>query len=83
MERRFLTVEGHPHLVRDVQTNAIINTDDQSHKSYLSLRNAKKRELGTIRNIESEMDQLKSDVSDLKSDLTEIKNLLRNLSNGT
>jgi hypothetical protein len=83
MERRYLNVEGHPYLVRDVLTNAIINTDDQSHKAYLSLKNAKKREHSMIYNIENDVDQLKSDISELKSDLTEIKTLLGKIVNGS
>jgi hypothetical protein len=83
MEMRYLNVEGHPHLVRDVLTNAIINTDDQSHKAYLSLKNAKKREHSMIYNIENDVDQLKSDLNELKSDLNEIKNLLGKIVNGS
>lgn len=74
MNNRYLKVEGHNHLIRDVQTNAIINTNKDGYKSYKSLKTAKEREKSRIDNIES-------DLTDLKSDLNEIKSLLRKLAN--
>lgn len=72
--RRYLKVEGHSNLVRDLETNAIINMNNQDYKSYKSIRNAKERENNRIDNIES-------DLNDLKSDLNEIKFLLRKMVN--
>lgn len=74
MDKKYLRVEGHSFLVRDVDTNAIVNTNIQGHKSYLELRRAKDRENRRIDNIES-------DINELKSDLSEIKHLLRKLAN--
>lgn len=74
MENNYLKVEGHSHLVRDVRTNAIINTNVKDHQAYISLRNAKNVENCRINNIEN-------DLNNLKSDINEIKSLLRKLAN--
>jgi len=76
MEKKYAKVEGYVDLVRDIETNAIINTNSQDHKSYVSLRNIKKKEVDRIGCIENDLNQLKSDIN-------EIKFLLRNLSNGS
>lgn len=83
MNDRLLKVEGHPHLVRDAQTNAILNTDFQGHSSYISLRNAKKKEINRITSLECDINNIKSDLNDLKSDLSEIKTLLGKIANGS
>jgi hypothetical protein len=66
-------IEGYSNLLRDVNSNAIINTDFNEYQKYLSMKNKKN----------SEMEILKNEVSELKNDLSEIKNLLRNLINGS
>lgn len=76
MNNQYLKVEGHNHLVRDVQSNAIINTNKDGYQSYKALKNAKEREKSRIDNIEN-------DLNSLKSDLDEIKSLLRQLANGS
>lgn len=83
MNDNLLKVEGYPHLVRDAQTNAILNTDVQGHSSYISLRNAKRKETNRISSLECDIDNIKSDLNDLKSDLLEIKNLLGKIANGS
>ena len=76
MDNKYLKVEGHSHLVRDVQSNAIINMNKSGYDSYKSLKTAKEREKGRIDNIEN-------DLNSLKSDLNEIKSLLRQIANGS
>ena len=68
-------VEGHPHLTRDENTNAIINSNLNEYDKYLSLRAKKKQ--GSER-----IDNMENDLKSLKDDINEIKNLLRALSNG-
>lgn len=62
-------IEGYSNLLRDVNSNAIINTDFNEYQKYISMKNKKN----------SEIEILKSEVTELKSDLNEIKNLLRTL----
>lgn len=82
MNHRYLSVEGHPHLVRDVQSNAIINTDNHAHKSYLNVKMNKKKETNLIHDLENQVNHLKDDINNVKSDISEIKNLLTKIANG-
>ena len=68
-------VEGHEHLIRDENTNAILNTNSSEYNQYLSLR--AKRQQGQNR-----IDTMEDDLKSLKDDINEIKTLLRALSNG-
>jgi hypothetical protein len=74
INRKYAKVEGHPNLLRDLDTNAIINTDSISSSSYTSSRNRIKEEKESIQ-------KLKTDVEDLKSSISEIKFLLRKIAN--
>tara|TARA_R100000278_G_scaffold102419_1_gene78919 strand:+ start:400 stop:612 length:213 start_codon:yes stop_codon:yes gene_type:complete len=70
-----MKVEGHQNLIRDENTNAILNTNLSEYDQYLSLRY--KRKKGTDR-----IDNMENDLKNLKDDINEIKTLLRALSNG-
>ena len=70
-----MKVEGHNNLVRDDNTNAILNTDSSEYDNYIKRRAQRKQGSDRIDNME---DDLKS----LKDDINEIKTLLRALSNG-
>lgn len=72
----YLKVEGHTHLVRDQNTNSIINTNMSEYQEYVSRRNAKNEENQKVQNIEE-------DLATLKDDINEIKTLLRSLANGS
>ena len=68
-------VDGHNNLIRDENTNAILNTNSSDYNNYLSQR--AKRKQGTER-----IDNMENDLKSLKDDINEIKTLLRALSNG-
>jgi hypothetical protein len=68
----FSLVEGHPNLMRDERTNAILNTNYDEYKTYVELKKIKESETKRIESIES-------NITNLKDDLDEIKYLLRNL----
>ena len=70
-----MKVKGHPNLIRDENSNAILNTNSSEYDNYLSLR--AKRKHGSER-----IDNMENDLKDLKDDINEIKTLLRALSNG-
>ena len=70
-----MKVKGHNDLIRDKNSNAILNTNSSEYDNYLSLR-AKRRQ-GSER-----IDIMENDLKDLKDDINEIKTLLRALSNG-
>ena len=68
-------VDGHNNLIRDENTNAILNTNSSDYNNYLSQR--AKRKQGTDR-----IDNMETDLKSLKDDINEIKTLLKALSNG-
>jgi tetrahydromethanopterin S-methyltransferase subunit B len=70
----YIKVKGHNHLIRDPETNSIINTNMSEYKEYISRRDSKLKENEKVNNLES-------DVANMKDDLNEIKNLLRSLLN--
>jgi len=70
-----MKVEGHQHLIRDDNSNAILNTNLSEYDNYISLR--AKRKQGSER-----IDNMENDLKSLKDDINEIKTLLRALSNG-
>jgi hypothetical protein len=72
----YLKVEGYSHLMRDQNTNSIINTNMSEYQEYVSRRNAKNEETQKVQNIEEEL-------ASMKDDIDEIKNLLRSLVNGS
>lgn len=72
----YLKVEGHSNLMRDPETNSIINTNMSEYQEYISRRNMKNEE-------EHKIQKLENDIVTMKSDLDEIKNLLRSLKDGS
>jgi len=72
----FSKVDGYSNLVRDEQTNAVLNVNMDEYKSYLEQRKIKEQENQRIENLES-------DLNSMKSDLGEIKDLLRSMINGS
>ena len=69
MSEEYLKVEGHEHLVRDMNSKAIINT---SRSAYISA-------VTRSRNVQKQKDELRDatrEINILKSEMHEIKNLL-------
>ncbi len=74
MNKRYAKVEGYPNLLRDLDTNAIINTDSISANNYdksVQFRKYQKKEI----------DSMKNDLNNLKDSIEEIKNLLKGIYN--
>ena len=71
----FIQVEGNSDLVRDPNTDQIINTNASAYQQYISRREQRKREKEKSLNVEE-------DIANLKSELSEIKSLLKELVNG-
>ena len=70
-----LKVEGHTHLVRDLKSQAIINTDSDAYARYMA-RKAKQKAK------DDEVRQVIRDVNELKNEMREIKNLIIGLKDG-
>lgn len=76
MEQKYAKVEGHPNLIRDLSSNAIINTDTLSFNQYNLNKQKRETEKQKINRIES-------DLIELKSSIDEIKSLLKGICNGS
>ena len=68
-------VQGHTHLVRDLKSQAIINTDSDAYAKYMA-RKIKQRQK------DDEVRQVIRDVNELKNEMREIKNLIIGLKDG-
>ena len=70
-----LKVKGHTNLVRDLKSQAIINTDSDAYAKYMA-RKIKQKEK------DDEVRQVIRDVNELKNEMREIKNLIIGLKDG-
>lgn len=71
----YIKVEGDNNLLRDPNTNSIVNNNMTEYQNYIKRRESKSKENQKIQNVEQE-------VANIKEDLDEIKTLLRSLLNG-
>ena len=71
-----LKVEGHEHLVRDINTNAIVNTNVTEYQLYMKRVRSREQQGDQIRNAVKE-------INTLKAELREIKGLIKELVNGS
>ena len=56
----YMKVEGHPGLVRDLESNAVINNDKTAYQNYIQLREQKLREKERLDKLENEVGEIKS-----------------------
>jgi hypothetical protein len=68
-------VQGHTHLVRDLKSQAIINTDSEAYARYMA-RKAKQQQK------DDEVRRVIRDVNELKCEMREIKKLIIGLKDG-
>jgi len=71
----FAKVKGHTHLVRDLKSQAIINTDSDAYARYMA-RKAKQSKK------EDEMRKVVREVNEIKTEMFEIKKLLKEIKDG-
>ena len=67
-----LKVEGHDSLVRDVNSNAIINTSKTDYELYLKRVKSREQQGDEIRNAVKEINSLKTELQEIKSLLKEV-----------
>ena len=72
----YAKVEGHSNLLRDLKTNAIINTDKISLDHYSVAKRKKEEE-------KLRVDKIENELLELKSSIDEIKQLLKVVVNGS
>ena len=70
-----LKVEGNTHLIRDLKSQAIINTDSNAYARYMARKTKQQKKDDQLRDVIR-------DVNELKNEMREIKNLLVEMKNG-
>jgi hypothetical protein len=65
-------VEGFESLVRDVKSNAIVNTNRSEYKMYMARIRAREQQGDEIRNAVKEINTLKAELREIKSLLREV-----------
>ena len=68
----YLKVESEDSLVRDVDSNAIVNKNQSEFDKFIRLSKKKYEE-------KKKFDDMRSDLDSLKQDMDEIKTLLKNI----
>ncbi len=69
----FAKVKGHAHLVRDLKSQAIINTDSNAYARYMERKAKQQKKDDEIRKVVREVNELKSEMREIKNLLVEIK----------
>jgi len=67
-----LKVEGHTHLVRDVNSNAIINTNQSEYQLYMQRVKVREKQSDELRGAVKEINNLKKDIREIKELIKEI-----------
>ena len=68
-------VKGHSNLVRDLKSQAIINTDSDAYARYMARKVKQTKK-------DDEMRSVVREVNSLKTEMREIKDLLREIKDG-
>ena len=69
-----LRVEGFSNLVRDTNSNAIVNVNKSEYQLYMSRYNAREKQSDVLRDTVKEINTLKNELFEIKKLLKEIKN---------
>ena len=68
-------VKGFKHLVKDLETGAILNLDDRAPLGLKLAKNKRRKE-------QEQLEDNTNDINNIKSELTEIKSMLKILIEG-
>ena len=67
MNKRFFQVEGHDDLVRDTESNAIVNKNKSAYLLAKQRAQNAQRQRDAIRNANREINNIKSEMHEIKS----------------
>ena len=67
-------VEGHANLVRDLKSQAIINTDSDAYARYMARKRKQKVQNDELRNVIRDVNELKIEMRAIKEQLIELSN---------
>lgn len=69
---KYAKVEGYDNLLRDCNTNAIINTNKSEYENYIRMKEEKINSNTKIEIIENQLQNLKSDILEIKQILKQL-----------
>ena len=69
----FAKVKGHTHLVRDLKSQAIINTDSDAYARYMARKAKQSKKDDEMRKVVREVNEIKTEMFEIKKMLKEIK----------
>jgi 2-keto-3-deoxy-galactonokinase len=69
----YAKVKGHSHLVRDLKSQAIINTDSDAYARYMTRKAKQSKKDDEMRTVVREVNSLKTEMFEIKKLLMEIK----------
>ena len=67
-------VEGHASLVRDLKSQAIINTDSDAYARYMARKRVQKHRNDELRGVIRDVNELKIEMKAIKEQLIELSN---------
>ena len=67
-------VEGHTNLVRDLKSQAIINTDSDAYARYMARKRKQKVQNDALREVIRDVNELKIEIKAIKNELIELRN---------
>ena len=68
-------VQGHPGLVRDLKTQAIVNVDSDAYAKYMARKKKQQAK-------DDELKDMVREINTIRAEMKEIKNLLKEKLNG-
>ena len=66
-------VKGHSHLIRDLKSQAIINTDSDAYARYMTRKAKQSKKDDEMRKVVREVNEIKTEMFEIKKMLKEIK----------
>ena len=76
---QYIRIESNPTLVRDMTSNAIINTNKEEYLNYINQVSRQTSLNETISSTTEQIQVLKTEINSMKEDLSDIKNMLVSL----
>ena len=67
-------VKGHAHLVRDLKSQAIVNTDSDAYARYMARKRKQKVQNDALREVIRDVNELKIEMKAIKNELIELRN---------
>jgi len=74
MSKDIAKVEGHTNLVRDLKSQAIINTDSDAYARYMARKRVQKHRNDELREVIRDVNELKIEMKAIKEQLIELSN---------